>query len=96
MRKLTRRCPTPAPRSRRRRGEDTGRSFKRAARKITRQVVHSVLTPLARSLPLPGWDVVSWLQQWAEFHDCASDGDLHAETDRPADAQEYSSLSPQP
>jgi hypothetical protein len=66
------------------------------ARKITRHAVRSVLTPLARSSPLPGWDVLTWLQQWAASHDADSAAEFYPDTDRPAEFQECSSLSPQP
>jgi hypothetical protein len=94
MRRLTHRCP--APESRRRRAEEMGRLFRVVARKITRQAVRSVLTPLAQSIPLPGWDVLAWLRQWAECDEASSAADFYPLSDRPADFQECSSLSPQP
>lgn len=96
MRKLTHRCPAPLPTHGRRRTGNTGRGFRVSARKITRQAVRSVLTPLAQSGPVAGWDVLAWLQQWAECHDAGSAAEFYPDSDRPADFQEWSSLSPQP
>jgi len=96
MQRLTHRSPAPEPKPRRRRAGETGRGFRLAARKITRHAVRSILTPLAQSIPLPGWDVLSWLQQWAECDKPAATGDFHQGSNRPADIQECPGLSLHP
>ena len=96
MQRLTRRSPSPEPRPRRRRTGETGRGFRIAASRITRRVVRSILTPLAQSIPLPGWDLFTWLQQWAECDDATITGDFNQASDRPAAVQESSGLSLHP
>jgi hypothetical protein len=92
MRKVTHRAPEPKPR-RRRRGE-TRRSFQVSARKITRTL--GVLTPLAYSNSLPDWDVLKWLQQWAECNQACDDDDIQS-SERPADsAPDSAGLFPEP
>jgi hypothetical protein len=93
MQTLTRRTPGPEPRPRHREGDETSRGFSMAARRITRRAVRSILRPITHAFPISGWDLVSWLQQWAEFDQAQIGDDCQDDAGRPDEAEESSSLS---
>lgn len=69
---ITHRAPAPEPEQRRRRGEDTGRAFRMAARKIMRRTAR---LPIEAYAAATGYlsDTLDWLNQWHHPDDDASE-----------------------
>jgi hypothetical protein len=85
MERLTRPAG-PKPQERKRRREEIGGAFKRAAGKMMRRVFRVAHIPPAM------WDTMTWLRQW-EFEDTVAPEEIWQDCSRPADAQESSDLS---
>jgi hypothetical protein len=66
MRALTRQAAEPESRTRRRKGEETGRGFKRATVILLERITRN---PLLHSLN-PTWDTFTWLHVW-EYNNAA-------------------------
>lgn len=87
MELLTR--PTgPKPQLRKRRSEEIGGAFKRAAGKMMGRVFRAV------HMPPVVWDTLTWFRQW-EIEDTATPEDTWQDCSRPGDAQDSSNLSHQ-
>jgi len=66
------RAPAPEPAQRRRRGEDTGRAFRMAARKVVRRAGRIPAEAFATASAYLS-DTLDWLNQWHHHDNDASE-----------------------